>query len=78
MKSKRMRYLDCLVARNEQRPPHPSKRCDWLKFCRRCGADISHSARGVRVCASCVSEESRVYDTIDKETPRNTAKRRES
>ena len=51
--SDHMRYLTRLC---RQAPPHPSKRANWLKFCAVCGGDISGSARGVRVCATCIPE----------------------
>ena len=50
----RMRYLSFLCAIQADRGRHPSKRVNWLKFCRRCGADISKSARGVRLCGDCL------------------------
>jgi hypothetical protein len=47
---RRFKYLDRLIALG---PCHPSKRAAWLKFCHICGADISRSAKRVRVCDTC-------------------------
>jgi hypothetical protein len=30
---------------------------DWVKYCSRCGEDISETPRGIRRCASCLSLE---------------------
>lgn len=52
-----MAYLDRLIAMESVAGRHPSKRANWLKFCSRCGSDISSSPRCVRECSSCNSQE---------------------
>ncbi len=47
-----MRYLDRLL-RMPQSRSGSDKRVHWPKFCHVCGADISYSGRGVRVCEQC-------------------------
>jgi len=50
---KHIEWRIALALRAVADPPHPSKRANWLKFCHRCGADISHTPRGVRLCTYC-------------------------
>lgn len=45
-----MKYLNQLIKLEEQNGRHPSKRVNWLKFCRVCGADISSRRKGIRLC----------------------------
>jgi len=49
-----MRYLDRLIRLEMQAGRHWSKRANWLKFCARCGQDISSSLRFVRYCFACL------------------------
>jgi hypothetical protein len=45
----RMGYLNYLIRLGW----HPLKRANWLKFCHRCGADISTSPRRETLCGRC-------------------------
>ena len=33
------------------------KRADWLKFCKRCGTNIRHTAKYNRLCTNCAKEQ---------------------
>lgn len=35
---------------------YPVKRANWLKFCRKCGVDISKASAYVRLCGKCEQE----------------------
>lgn len=50
------RYRDRLASMG---PAAEGKKANWPKFCRRCGADISHLPRGVRTCGACVKAETK-------------------
>ena len=56
--SKHMRYLDSLLRMESERGRHPSKRANWLKFCRTCGTDISQMPNRVRLCFRCHAKSS--------------------
>jgi uncharacterized protein YqiB (DUF1249 family) len=51
--AKYQQYLNRIARLDMQNGAHPTKRANWLKFCRKCGKDISQTARHERLCEAC-------------------------
>ena len=49
----RFRYLTRLIRLEDSHGRHPSKKSNWMHFCRCCGADISTCEKWQRRCARC-------------------------
>jgi hypothetical protein len=37
--------------------PGPDKKANWLKFCQKCGADISKTGKGIKLCEPCAQRD---------------------